>query len=413
MLALNVRHSPRGIGAVSSIYLMVFMVFHLALVLCYAVGLVELSSDFDERIWMWFETPATCSARGAGGDRRGRAGGRQNAGHFMRIASDGSYEMRRRTRPALGNAGAILLLASCVAWFYIIVILAQIDLLGGYEAFYTGIGDFDITYIECLISLGLVVTLLGPGGSMKMAALLAVCVWAVAVLLLGHRGAILFPVAGAAASLGLQRRLLSPFKALIAAVILLGLIAAIRELRRTGVREADDLAVSVSPVDGLMELGSSLRPVREAFLWIQQGDEYSRGASFWAPFDRALYHVIPGWSRPAAELDERLLKNIVEQRAGAIGFSNLAESYYNLGPWGVLLEFMAIGFLFGKMDFWPARAHLQTIAGVCLIPLLVHVRNTFTPVPAQVIVGLGNLLAAATITIAPIEAHSCGMVTGC
>jgi hypothetical protein len=388
MLAINVRYSPRGIYSVSSVYLIVFSVFHFGLVVSFALDLVGLTSDFEEYILTWFDTPATCRAVVLAGIALASLVAGKTLAILYGVRLPTVSENDDAVRTMLGSAGAILLLASTVAWFYVIVNLARIDLLGSYESFYTTVIDFNVAHIEALINLGLVVTLLGPRSRLAVTALLAVGGWAIAVMLIGHRGAILFPLAGAIAVLGMKKIPVSPSKALVGAVVALSLIAAIRELRETGLRDADHVSILASPVNGLMEMGGSLRPVREAALWIQQGDEYSCGASFWAPFDRALYYVVPGWSRPPVELDERLLANVVEQRVGSIGFSNVAESYYNFGPWGMALEFLAIGFLLGRMDFWPARPHLQTIVGVCLIPLLVHVRNTFTPVPAQIILGL-------------------------
>jgi hypothetical protein len=388
LLAVNVRNSPKGIHSVSSIYLIVFAVFHFGLAMPYALGLVGADSDLREQMLAWFETPSSgiaviLAAIAVAGFVTGKILAILRG--FSRQTPD---EGGAVDRALLANAGAILLLVGCAAWFIVVVVLAGVDIFGSYEGFYTSISDYNVAYIENMINLGAVITLLRPRSPLRLASLFVFGIWAAAVMALGHRGAILFPLAGAIAVLGMQKALLSPTKVLVGAIVILGLTAAIRELRATGLRDAGQVAVAAKPLDGLLELGSSIRPVRETVLWIQEGDSHSWGASFWAPFDRALYHIIPGWSRPPAKLDERLLGNVVEQRVGSIGFSSVAEGYYNFGAWGMAVEFLLLGFLLGRMDFWPALPYQQTIVGVCLIPLLTHVRNTFTPVPAQIILGL-------------------------
>ncbi|MCA1598914.1 MAG: O-antigen polysaccharide polymerase Wzy family protein, partial [Chloroflexi bacterium] len=165
--------------------------------------------------------------------------------------------------------------------------------------------------------------------------------------------------------------------------------------------------VSASPLDALTELGSSLRPVSEVVYWRATGDQFIDGASYWAPFDRALAKIIPGrgWKLPPAEADPRVLGSLATMRGdGAIGFSVVAEAYRNFGPAGVCAIMALIGLLLGRLDLWPPTAGRQAMLGVLLVPLLVEVRNDFTAIPFQILEGC--VVVYVVLAIARTIAHA-------
>ncbi len=136
-------------------------------------------------------------------------------------------------------------------------------------------------------------------------------------------------------------------------------------------------------------MGASIRPVSLCVQWRAEGDEFLYGGSYWAPFDRALGRVIPGWdtTRLLAEDDERLLNILMKKRISGIGFSPVAEAYRNFGPVGVPLVMFLVGFILGRIDRRPPTRHGMALGGLMFFPLLYQVRNAFVPLPAQFIVG--------------------------
>jgi hypothetical protein len=125
--------------------------------------------------------------------------------------------------------------------------------------------------------------------------------------------------------------------------------------------------------------------------WAERDEPFLYGLSYWAPFDRALVYVLPGWTRPPANEDDRLLNVVVQKRVGPIGFSVIAEAYRNFAVPGVVVVMFLTGFLLGRFDRWPATPIGKAFAGIILFPMLIQIRNAFTQVPMQVMGGLAVL----------------------
>jgi len=183
-------------------------------------------------------------------------------------------------------------------------------------------------------------------------------------------------------------------KAVASIIISLVAIAAIKDLRQVGIGNYAISEFRGSPVEALAELGASLRPVTEVVSWKYSGDDFINGASYWAPFSRAFNQVIPLVDQPAAVDDDRLMNVLVQRRVGPIGFSPVAEAYRNLGSLGVVIALFLTGLTLGYVDTWAVSQKSQAVAGVLLVSLLLQVRNAFTPVPFQIITGIGLLYIA-------------------
>jgi hypothetical protein len=83
-----------------------------------------------------------------------------------------------------------------------------------------------------------------------------------------------------------------------------------------------------------------------------------------------------------------LSSTVVVSRASHIGFSVIAEAYRNLGLIGVLVIMLFIGLILQILDGWPAVGKRMALTGIILFPLMMHIRNPISPLPAQVIMGL-------------------------
>ncbi len=144
---------------------------------------------------------------------------------------------------------------------------------------------------------------------------------------------------------------------------------------------------NMNPLNAVAEMGSSLRTVQEVVRWRNDGFKLLYGTSYWAPFERqlALFLPIP---RPPAKKDKRLLNIVVQEKAGPIGFSPVAEAYLNFGEKGIIFIAFILGISLAKFDAIPSSVRSDTLIGVALIPLFIMIRNSFTFIPVQTIMGI-------------------------
>lgn len=78
----------------------------------------------------------------------------------------------------------------------------------------------------------------------------------------------------------------------------------------------------------------------------------------------------------------------MQEKAGPIGFSPVAEAYLNFGEKGVLMVMFLFGALMAYFDSQPSKVRYDILVGVSLVPVFIMIRNSFTHVPVQVILGL-------------------------
>ncbi len=395
-IILVVRVSPRRFWSASAIYLFVLWLFHFGLAAVYGLGL-PIGSATLANMSVWFYTPYTKEAlilTGMGvvscgigiltallwGTKRARS-----------VPAPISLEGASIDRAFLVT-GFTLVLVSVCGWFLIAARAGGVGIFfGSYETFLAVVGEsiaLTLTYYG--INVGMVFLAAARPARLRRVAFVIFCLWGLIALPLGLRGEVLFPGLTALIIMAKRRPPFSAKVAFLLGLLLLSSIAALREVRQVGVQNVGATTVSASPLDALTELGSSLRPVSEVVYWRATGDQFIYGASYWAPFDRALAKVVPGrdWKLPPAEEDPRVLGSLATMRGdGAIGFSVVAEAYRNFGPVGVCAIMALIGLLLGRLDLWPPTVGRQVLLGVILVPMLIEVRNDFTAVPFQILEG--------------------------
>ncbi len=413
-IILVVRVSPRRFWSASAIYLFVLWLFHFGLAAIYGLGL-PIGSATLANMSVWFYTPYTKEAiilTGMGfvscgiGILTALLWGTKRARSVPAAVSPEGASIDR----AFLVTGFTLVLVSVCGWFLIAARAGGVGIFfGSYETFLAVVGEsiaLTLTYYG--INVGMVFLAAARPVTLRRVAFAIFCLWGLIALPLGLRGEVLFP---GLTALVIMAKIRPPFSAKVAfllGLLLLSSIAALREVRQVGVQNVGATTVSASPLDALTELGSSLRPVSEVVYWRATGDQFMYGATYWAPFDRALAKVIPGrdWKLPPAEEDPRILGSLATMRGdGAIGFSVVAEAYYNFGPVGVCVIMALIGLLLGRLDLWPPTMGRQVLLGVILVPMLVEVRNDFTAVPFQILEGCVVVYAVLSITRAIARAR--------
>lgn len=283
------------------------------------------------------------------------------------------------------QAGFLITLAGILMW------LAQATAAGGvgvlfgrYRGFLdatagTGVG---ITYF--VIGLGVVIAASGASDRHRTRTFVLFALFALLALPLGLRGEVLFP-AVVALTVASRRTRIPAVAAVAVVLVTLAMIGGIRQVRQVGVSQVSVVQLIGAPIDGLAELGGSIRPLVEVSRWHAAGAAPRHGDTYVAPLDRAFDRVL-GIPRPSAQTDARLFNREISLRVGPIGGSPAAEAYRNFGVFGValrmLLTGLAVGFL-GRLG----RRKYKAMSGVLLLPLLIEIRNNFAPVPVQMMIG--------------------------
>jgi hypothetical protein len=227
-----------------------------------------------------------------------------------------------------------------------------------------------------------------------MIGFVAFATYAVVALFVGIRTEVFLPLVVVVVMASFRTPVITWRLFLVVLVAGLCLISGIRTLRTSGVADlpgssSASTALSVNPIDGLAEMGYSLRPTVVVIQWWQEGQQPLDGSSFLNPFIRLAHSTLPilGPNLPAGT-DPNILNSVVFARVGPIGFSQIAEAYDNWAASGVVGFLFMIGILLSWIDQSPRRMWSLLVRSSVFVPILLEVRNTFTAVPGQIILGL-------------------------
>jgi hypothetical protein len=381
--------SPRGVYSASFVYALVFFLFHFGLITAFAVEGSLARRWFD--IWglHWFWSGSTREAIGGAVSCFCAYG----AGTAIQTMRGREYSappgVRTETFP-YAAVGLGILLLSLASWLYTVISSAGFSLISAsYAVFLNTTRGMSLPFAYFGIGLGLILLCVGRWVRTRTLGLIVFACWSIVVIPLGVRGAVFFPGAAALVVVWMKHPPRRIWWLVVLAILGLIVITLARQIRSVGLGATGELAVvSANPVDGLLELGGSLRPVVTVVDWIQDGETPLWGNSYWAPVERLAHHILPLWEKLPSVKDERLLNVLIQRRMGPIGFSPVAEAYYNfLWPGAVLIMFL-MGVLLGSLDRLRGSEFQQAVLGIIFLPLLLQVRNDFSHVPGQILGGL-------------------------
>ncbi|MCK9921667.1 O-antigen polysaccharide polymerase Wzy [Frankia sp. AgPm24] len=426
---LCVRAQPRGVWACSSVYLITLSVFHFGVAMLYATGTSfdRLRAQYDFR-WLAVYpmsrlfTIATIGvlaatlgvaavtfwrtlrpATRADATRRPAARtGTVPAATLMPaataatavtdgVAADG-VAAGGVARPSLrAPAGFVLVAGSAVGLVAIVLGAGGLGLLfGSYEDVgQTALRSPLVPYVLFGLCLGLVLAVIDGPNRWRRATVVVFVLFAVIALPLGLRSEVMFPAVSAAAVAARRRVVVRGVIVLLGAVLLLAFIGGLREIRQSGLAAVRLEAITFSPVDGVAELGASIRPIGAVLDWRDgMGERPAPGSTFYGQVQRLLSGRVLGRPQPSQFDDERLFNVLIMDREGPIGGSPIAEAYYNFGLPGVIVFLFGTGLVVAWMDHGRSRRGTEAACLVLLVPLVIEVRNAFAAVPFQVLLGL-------------------------
>lgn len=305
----------------------------------------------------------------------------------------------RATAPGPSRVGTVGTVAVVVGAGIVLRALSEggIGLADGYGEFLEAAATSSYGYGVLLVGYGSSF-LVAAGGRFRVFGVLVMALLGAALLVLGSRGAVLFPVLAMVYVTGRKRRVRVSV-ALIVTALGLGVTSVIRVTRLGGLRALLAGDGDFSPWHGLAELGYSLYPVVVVQQWMESGEEPRRGGTLLVVPLRFLDRLLGG--NPPAH-DQRLFNVEILDRKGPIGGSPIAEAIRNGGIPFVVAMMAAIGVL-----LWCAargggvRGSLWGV--VILLPLLIGTRNSFAPIPVQWLIGtLLVLLTTTTLRRGPV-----------
>ena len=399
MLWRVIAISKLGLASVASTYLGVYIIFHFGIFIAFGTRLSQtgLSPSLELAISRWFfDSPQIrlallastigCFAFLLGLGISLLRG--NNINHAFAL-SNRNETVDNNFADNLQAIAFILLFIGIFGWFGLVITRGGIGLLFGSYISYLNVASSPwLGYFYFFISIGFPILYSQRDTRLKKIGIFLFFVWCIFALTLGLRGEVLFPLAATFVLLGRRGFKIRPASLILLTFIVLTSLSFVRESRLLEFRAYQFELVDLNPANTLVELGSSLRPVVEVIRWNENGDPYIYGASYWAPVERAITLFIPFKERLPGTEDDRLLNVLVQQRVGPIGFSPIAEGFRNGGFIGVFIVMLLHGYIVGWLDSLPQTPRNMALIPVIFVPLLIHVRNSFVPVPFQVVVGL-------------------------
>lgn len=307
-----------------------------------------------------------------------------------------------------------------------VYVCGLIWLAAGIAMFLTGLigldplGFFHLTYSETfqlraesdprLFGSGITVAFIGltvaaAGASARRFKIVAVVgtIWLAGLLYWGFRGPALIAITVVYITARKKGLRIPRWVPLLAAASLLFIIPILRVGRELPLQERFARAswADFHPLDAPAEMGMSIRPLIETVELLGPHD-FRWGKTYWIALKGVVPNLAIHWEAAAAGNEEDLppshwITAMVDPWAykhnGGIGFSAIAEPYMNFGVAGVLFFFLALAMGLVYLDRISLRGSYALAAwGLILGPLLWTTRNDFSNFFRPAVWGLLSLL---------------------
>lgn len=365
------------------LYLSVFEFFHLGLAVPWALGLPV------GRLPHWFVTSRLVDALALVVLAIGfYLAGVLWAGRGCDLAGPA----RRFTNPTLFAAGVVLYLAGGAMFLAGMAPLGGARFLdAGYAETYRLTAQFDPRLFGTSFTvtpLGLYLAAASFSRRQLPAVLAMTSVWVAAIFYLGFRGYALISGLVVLSLLGARGFRIPRWAGGLLVAAVLTAIPAVRAVRDTGARQRslDGVWDRIQPLDGVAEMGGSLRPLVHTLRYLET--ECPRwGRTYWQSLSTVIPNLALEWQGaryiPLDELPPNHWLTIqaepgMYRQYGGLGFSAVAEPYMNFGAAGVAVYFALLGLVLGRAPWRPpARPSVLALWAVMLGPLLWTTRNSF------------------------------------
>lgn len=315
------------------------------------------------------------------------------------------------------SAGALVTLIGMAGWLAFGINKVGFGFMSlGYLDFLSETASLPLPVAYMLVGLGVPLLALRLDRPAPLAVLLLFLGFGAVAFLMGLRNEIAIPVLGAIVawaasptSSRLRAWLLSPrgvVAAGIALLVALNGISLVQQVRLAGLAALNPSQVAARPIDAVEEMGFTLRVVTVSRQWHDDNQEpFLDGATYWATLDRSLTPAL-GLFRLPATSDPRLMNVEIDRRVGAIGGSMIAEAHHNFAAPGTFVVLALFGAAAGAVSR-PRGAWTAALAGPLSVLELMHVRNSFAPIPMWA--GAAALILAVGVALGALHRRREGM----
>ena len=398
--ALIYRTDRRGAWSFPFLYFVVLAIFHSGLYVAPAL-LGRLAQALQTPASGWFDEQLGIRAAyivdlAGGCYAMGYAVSRLTArtrGSSKPSADPARQANERRIREAIADFGGILTVLGVIAWLTISVTAAGSDFfLRPYLEYLSATGRAHLPWVFLVLVLGLTLSALDLHRRLSQIAVGAFALYAGLALMVGLRDEVFIPLIAAIGVLGCTRPMPRAREFWLAIAGALIAISVISQVRVHGIAHTTSSEIALSPLSAVEEMGHSIRPLTVSVGWHEGGRRpYLWGATYVAPIDRQARTALGLPLRDTSD-DFRLMNVEVAARIGAIGGSTIAEAHHNGGVGGVMVVMTLIGGLVGRLFAERRSAVRIALSGVVAVLLLMHVRNSFAPIPGWAVMGFGCVL---------------------
>lgn len=286
---------------------------------------------------------------------------------------------------SLGIVGLVIFSTGLAAWLYWSLQSGALTLGGSYLDYLARTSDKPLPYTYLAMGLGLPMTA-AASPAIRRVGLGLFLVWAGPAFLLGLRGEVILPLAAFLVVAARHRRL--PLWAIAGGGFgLLSLGAFVRGFRTAGLGTGSINWGAFNPLDGVAELGYSIRPIVTVVGWRATGDPQVGLDTYLNPVLRLLSVLVP-MDAPSVSNDPAALSTSVRTRVGPIGGSTIAEAYRAHGLLSLIAVMALVGLTCRILDNLPTDQEWDALVGGVAFILFLWIRNDFVPVPAQILLML-------------------------
>jgi O-antigen polysaccharide polymerase Wzy len=382
-----VKSNPQRPISLGSVYASLFGVFHIGLLIPIALGArPQLLNPVDGS---WVTAPgfagaaivaaiAQCSFTLGYFIRRGTNVGPAKAAKFENVLD------HREAIDGPGTAGILLLTVGVSLWIYN-ALSTGVNVIGvSYGDYLSRTASTAMPLSQLLIGFGLGVVSASRHQKARRLALVIFTLWALPAFTLGLRGEVIIP-ASAYLVVAARRHFirLRPWMGIVS-IGVLAAGSAVRAVRQFGIFHSTAGVQVFNPLDGITELGYSIRPLVTVINFHElHGEPFVGIATYLAPFRRLIDGRLLGGKVTAVADDPVVFGSMINRRIGPIGGSPAAEAYWVGGVLGTVCVMILIGLLVAHLDSINSTRLRDSAVGMQAFILLLWVRSDFTPVPAE------------------------------
>jgi O-antigen polysaccharide polymerase Wzy len=299
---------------------------------------------------------------------------------------------RNTEAPEVFFAGSLLLLGGAIMFVMGLVGLDPVNYFRlTYSETFRLRAETDPRFFGSGITLAFIgLSIAVAGASKRRLLLISLCgaAWLTGLMYWGFRGPALISaviIYAIALKKGVKFRVWTPIVAVVLLLIGLPVMRLARE-EPMDQRLVHISFVDFNALDGPVEMGASIRPLVETADAVGPGS-YRHGKTYWIALKGVIPNVAAHWEAPETESLEDLPPSHwitaitdpwVYKNAGGMGFSAIAEPYMNFGPVGIVLYFFLLGFLLVRLEKISLHnAYALAAWALILGPLLWTTRNDF------------------------------------